>query len=263
VSWEALEHAGLAPSTLKNSRTGVYIGVAPQPVPYAAGGRAADQHIATTGNSQIFASGRLSYVLGLQGPNLVIDTACSASLIGVHLACESLRSGSTDLALAGGVHLILSEIKLVALSQLQALAPDGRCRDLRRFGRWFRDGEGCWNCGAQAAQRPAQAQGDLILAVIRGSATNHDGVSSGLTVPSGAAQAALLRQALANGAVNAQTVGYVEAHGTGTKLGDPIEDECARLCLLRHTRTPGAVWVGSVKTNIGHLQEAAGVARAV
>ena len=259
VSWEALEHAGLAPSTLKNSRTGIYVGVSPSQYHMVLDATQSTSTYATTGNAPPFASGRLSYVLGLQGPNLVIDTACSASLIGVHLACESLRSGSTDLALAGGVHLILSAIELVALSQLQALAPDGRCKTFDASADGFGDGEGC---GMVVLKRlsDARAQGDPILAVIRGSATNHDGASSGLTVPSGAAQAALLRQALANGAVHAHTVGYVEAHGTGTKLGDPIEMNAIASVYCATPERQAPLWVGSAKTNIGHLQEAAGVA---
>ena len=157
----------------------------------------------STGNSVIFASGRLSYVLGLQGPSLVIDTACSASLIGVHLACESLRDRSSDLALAGGVHVMLSPQGHIAMSQMQALAPDGRSKTFDASANGFGRGEGC---GMVVLKRlsDAQADGDPILALIRGSAINHDGPSSGLTVPSATAQAALIRQALADGKVSAR-----------------------------------------------------------
>nr|WP_129677809.1 type I polyketide synthase [Candidatus Chloroploca sp. Khr17] len=256
VSWEALERAGLAPAALKNSRTSVFVGVTPSEYVSLFDEQTRFDTYATTGNGAIFASGRLGYVLGLQGPNLVVDTACSASLIGVHLACESLRNGSSDLALAGGSHLMVSPQGHIAQSQMQALAPDGRCKTFDAAANGYGRGEGC---GVVVLRRlsDALAQGDSILALIRGSAINHDGPSSGLTVPSVTAQAALIREALANGKVDAGEVSYVEAHGTGTRLGDPIE---VRALGLAYGQRATPLLVGSLKTNIGHLEEAAGIA---
>jgi len=256
VAWEALERAALAPATLTDSQTGVYIGVGASDYRRLMDEGSWLDVYASTGNSAIFASGRLSYVLGWQGPNLVVDTACSASLISVHLACESLRNGSSDLALAGGVHLLLSPLSHIAMSQMQVLAPDGRCKTFDAAANGFGRGEGC---GLVVLKRlsDAQAANDNILAVIRGSATNHDGPSSGLTVPSATAQAALIRRALANGRVAPNEVGYIEAHGTGTVLGDPIEVRALTNVFGKRT-TP--LLVGSVKSNIGHLEEAAGIA---
>ena len=256
VSWEALERAGQAPAALKNSRTAVFVGITPSEYVTLLDKHARSDPYATTGNGAIFASGRLAYVLGLQGPNLVIDTACSASLIGVHLACESLRNRSSDLALAGGSHLMLSPQGHIIQSQMHALAPDGRCKTFDAAANGYGRGEGC---GIVVLKRlsDALANRDPILALIRGSATNHDGPSSGLTVPSATAQAALIRQTLANGKVDADDVSYVEAHGTGTSLGDPIEVRALAMVFGERT-TP--LLVGSVKTNIGHLEEAAGIA---
>ncbi|NYG35449.1 SDR family NAD(P)-dependent oxidoreductase [Sphaerotilus montanus] len=258
VAWEALERTGRAPAALRNSRTGVFVGMTPSEYLGLLGEADRSSVYATTGNSAIFAAGRLSYVLGLQGPSLVIDTACSASLIGVHLACESLRLRTSDLALAGGSHLMVTPQGHVVQSQLQALAPDGRCKTFDAAANGYGRGEGC---GLVVLKRlsDAEADGDPILALIRGSATNHDGPSSGLTVPSATAQAALIRQALADGRVSAQDVGYIEAHGTGTKLGDPIEVRALATVFGERERTQ-PLTIGSVKANIGHLEEAAGVA---
>ncbi|MCX6046451.1 MAG: type I polyketide synthase, partial [Chloroflexi bacterium] len=256
TSWEALERAGQAPTALRNSKTGVFVGVTPSEYILRLDEAQRTDTYVTTGNSVIFAAGRLSYVLGLQGPNLVIDTACSASLIGIHLACESLRRGSSDLALAGGVHLMLSPHGHVAMSQMQALAPDGRSKAFDAAANGFGRGEGC---GIVVLKRlsDAVADRDPILALIRGSAMNHDGPSSGLTVPSATAQATLIRRALENGQVDASEVQYIEAHGTGTALGDPIEVR-ALAAVFGERATP--LLIGAVKTNIGHLEEAAGIA---
>jgi acyl transferase domain-containing protein len=256
VSWEALERAGQSPAALENSQTGVYLGVGRSDYEEIMGETFLRDIYAATGNSPIFASGRLSYVLGLQGPNLVVDTACSASLISVHLACESLRNSSSDLALAGGVHLMLSPRSTIIMSQMQTLSPDGRCKTFDAAANGYGRGEGC---GIVVLKRlsDAQANRDNILAVIRGSAINHDGVSSGLTVPSATAQVALIRHALANAQVAPDDVSYIEAHGTGTTLGDPIEIR-ALSTVFGKRATP--LIVGTVKTNLGHLEEAAGIA---
>ncbi|MEO1132914.1 MAG: type I polyketide synthase, partial [Cyanobacteria bacterium J06639_1] len=263
VCWEALENAGLAPSRLAGTRTGTFLGIGQND--YFArvqlnGGKPTEADVyATTGNGFCFASGRLSYILGLQGPNLAVDTACSSSLVAVHLAAQSLRNRECDLALVAGVQLILSPEITVGLSGMRALSPDGRCKTFDASADGYGRGEGC---GAIACKRLSDAlnDGDRILAMVRGSAVNHDGPSSGLTVPNGQAQQALLRQALEAARVEPATIGYVEAHGTGTSLGDPIELE-ALSAVLGEGRSPQQpFYVGSVKTNIGHLEAAAGMA---
>ena len=256
VTWEALERAGQSPTALENSQTGVYLGVSPSDYLTLMDETARLDLYASTGNGRMFGSGRLAHELGLQGPNLVIDTACSASLVGVHLACESLRNGSSDLALAGGVHLILSPHGHIALAQLQSLSPDGRCKTFDAAANGYGRGEGC---GMVVLKRlsDAQANHDNILAVIRGSAINHDGISGGLTVPSATAQTMLIRRALANAKVEPEQVSYIEAHGTGTTLGDPIE---IRALATVFGKRAAPLLIGAVKTNLGHLEEAAGIA---
>ncbi|MEM9511321.1 MAG: beta-ketoacyl synthase N-terminal-like domain-containing protein, partial [Cyanobacteria bacterium P01_E01_bin.48] len=263
VCWEALEHAGQAPSQLVGSRTGTFLGIGQND--YFArvqlnGGKPTEADVyATTGNGFCFASGRLSYILGLQGPNLAVDTACSSSLVAVHLAAQSLRAGECDLALIAGVQLILSPEITVGLSGMRALSPDGRCKTFDAAADGYGRGEGC---GAIACKRLSDAlrDSDTILATVRGSAVNHDGPSSGLTVPNGQAQQALLRQALQSAKVEPAQISYIEAHGTGTSLGDPIEIE-ALSAVLGEGRSPEQpFYVGSVKTNIGHLEAAAGIA---
>ncbi len=262
VAWEALEHAGIAPDRLKGSRTGVFVGIASGDYGqlHLRSGDAAnlDTYYAS-GVAHSVASGRLSYVLGLQGPSVSLDTACSSSLVSVHLAVQSLRSGESDLALAGGVHLALSPENTIAFSRSRMLANDGRCKTFDARANGFGEGEGC---GLIVLKRlaDAQAAGDRILAIIRGSAVNQDGASSGLTAPNGPSQESVIRDALANGDVRPAEVDYVEAHGTGTSLGDPIEVQ-ALAAVLREGREPDQPFLlGSVKTNIGHLEAASGVA---
>ncbi|MBE9077336.1 acyltransferase domain-containing protein [Romeria aff. gracilis LEGE 07310] len=262
VGWEAIEHAGLQPEKLRGSRTGVFIGITVNDylqLQTRAGDLTAIDAYSTTGNHLNAAAGRLSYTLGLQGPSMAVDTACSSSLVTVHLACQSLRQRECDLALAGGVNLALSPDGFVATSRARMLARDGRCKTFDAEADGFARGEGC---GLVVLKRlsDAIAQGDPILALIRGSAVNQDGPSSGLTVPNGPAQQAVIRQALANSGVQAEQISYVEAHGTGTALGDPIEIEAlaAELCRNRSTEQP--LFVGAAKTNLGHLESAAGIA---
>ena len=192
-----------------------------------------------TGNAANFAAGRLSYLLGLQGPSLTVDTACSSSLVAVHLACQSLRLGESRLALAGGANAILVPDHNVLLSKARMLAPDGRCKTFDAAADGYVRGEGC---GIVVLKRlsDAQADGDRVLAIIRGTATNQDGRSSGLTVPNGPAQEALIREAIEASRIDPGEVGYVEAHGSGTSLGDPIEIRAlnAALCPTRDAARP-------------------------
>ncbi|AUX47813.1 uncharacterized protein SOCE26_093370 [Sorangium cellulosum] len=261
VAWEALEHAGIAADRLAGTRTGVFVGITTSDYQLLSASAAPEEQDAyvATGNGHCFPPGRLSYFLGLEGPSLAVDTACSSSLVAVHLACQSLRSGESSLALAGGVNVILSRWVTWLLTKLQALSPDGRSRAFDARANGFVRGEGC---GLVVLKRLSDAlsDGDRILSVIRGSAVNQDGRSSGFTAPSLRAQQAMLRQALESAGVSPADVGYVETHGTGTSLGDPIEVE-ALAGVLGEPRSDGSVCaLGAVKTNLGHLEAAAGIA---
>jgi len=259
VAWEALEHGGIAPDSLVGSDTGVYIGflnsdygripfnaVSPLDLPYVG-----------TGSGLDFPAGRIAYVLGLQGPCMVLGTACSSALTAIHVASQALRMGEASLALAGAVNLILHPDNNIILSKMRALAPDGRCRAFDAGASGYGRGEGC---GVVVLERLADAlaRGHRILGLVRGSAVNHDGPSGGLTVPNGPAQEKLLRRTLAVGGVTPAEVDYVEAHGTGTPLGDPIELRALDAVLGPGREQP--LLVGSVKTNIAHLEAAAGMA---
>ncbi|WP_396978123.1 type I polyketide synthase [Nostoc sp. ATCC 53789] len=261
VSWEALENACQPPSELMGSSTGVFVGVTTNDYTrfYAQAGEQGIDAYQGTGSAFSAMVGRLSFVLGLQGPCVALDTACSSSLVSVHLACQSLRNGECELALAGGVNLILTPEANIMFSKARMMAADGRCKTFDAAANGYVRSEGC---GMVVLKRlsQAQAQGDKILAVIRGSAVNQDGRSSGLTVPNGIAQENLIRQAIANAKVQPQQVSYVEAHGTGTSLGDPIEVEAIAATLAKEHTTDRPLAIGSVKTNIGHLESAAGVA---
>ena len=262
VSWEALEHAGQRPDALRGSSTGVFVGISGNEyVGVQLRGRTLSDldAYAGTGNSPSMAAGRLSFTLGLQGPSMAVDTACSSSLVAVHLACQSLRQGECRLALAGGVNLILGPLTNVILSRARMMAPDGRCKTFDASADGYVRGEGC---GLVVLKRlsDALADGDDVLAVVRGSAVNQDGRSSGLTVPNGVAQESLMRDALAQAGVAPGEVSYVEAHGTGTSLGDPIEMRALGAVLCAERPATERLKVGSVKTNLGHLEAAAGVA---
>ncbi len=262
VTWEALENAGVAPDSLRGSRTGVFVAISTNDyaqLQLAAGGLDSIDGYYASGVAHSMASGRLSYVLGLQGPSLSLDTACSSSLVGVHLAVQSLRGRESNLALAGGVNLILAPDVAVTLSRYHMLAPDGRCKSFDARADGFVRAEGC---GVIVLKRlsDAQADGNNILAVIRGSAVNQDGPSSGLTAPNGPAQEAVIRAALTNAAVSPRDISYVEAHGTGTALGDPIEVQALSAVLGEGRPTEDPVTVGSVKANVGHLEMVAGLA---
>jgi acyl transferase domain-containing protein/acyl carrier protein len=260
TAWEALENAAIAPDSLANTRTGVFLGIGQNDysrLATATHREAALDAYDGTGNGFCFAAGRLSYVLGLQGPNLAVDTACSSSLVAVHLAAASLRQRESDCALAAGVQLILSPEATLFLSRAKALSPDGRSRPFSAAANGYGRGEGC---GVLVLKRLSDAQqaGDRILAIIRGSAVNHDGPSSGLTVPNVKAQETLLRDALTNAGVAPEQVGYLEAHGTGTILGDPLEMRAVAEVFESPRSEP--LRIGSVKANIGHLEAAAGIA---
>jgi myxalamid-type polyketide synthase MxaB len=261
VAWDALEHAGVSPGSLSGSQTGVFVGICTSDYSYmlTASGDSANDLYAGTGSSFSIAAGRLSYVLGLQGPCMALDTACSASLVAAHLAVESLRRRECNMALVGGVNLVLSPVPTMVTCKGRMLAFDGRCKTFDASADGYVRGEGC---GVIVLKRltDAIAAGDRVLAVVRGSAINQDGRSSGLTAPNGSAQEALLRAALKNSGVAPAEVAYVEAHGTGTPLGDPIEMRALAAVMGEARAAERPLLVGSVKTNIGHLEAAAGVA---
>lgn len=262
VSWEALEHAGIPPKAAQKIPAGVFVGLMNNDYTHRQMEHmdlSSVEPYMLTGNSISFPAGRLAYTLGLQGPAMVVATACSSSLVTVHLACQALRNGECDLALAGGVNLILAPITNVMLSKLRAISPDGRCKTFDASADGYGRGEGC---GMVVLKRlsDAQADGDRILAVVRGTAVNHDGASGGLTVPNGLAQEKLLRQVLANARVEASEIDYIEAHGTGTALGDPIEAYALGTIMGENRNPERPLLLGSVKTNIGHTEAAAGVA---
>jgi acyl transferase domain-containing protein/short-subunit dehydrogenase/acyl carrier protein len=262
VAWEALEQAGIAPDTLGDRAhpAGIFVGITASDYARlrtergsAEGGL--DPYF-VTGTPLNAAAGRIAYTLGLTGPAVAIDTACSSSLTALHQACQALRTQDCDLALAGGVNLILAPDNSVAISRARMLSPDGRCKTFDAAADGFVRGEGC---GIVVLKRldDALAAGDNVLAVVRASGINQDGAGGGFTVPSGPAQQALLARTLARAGLDADAVDYIEAHGTGTSLGDPIE--VGALAAAYGTR-PHTLHLGSVKTNLGHLESAAGIA---
>jgi phthiocerol/phenolphthiocerol synthesis type-I polyketide synthase A len=260
VAWEALENAGITASAIRNTQTSVFVGMTAFDYILTLARRLppeeVDPHV--LGNAANFAAGRLSYFLGAHGPAMVIDTACSSSLVAVHLACQSLRRRESDQALAAGVNLMLSPDNSLATSRWGMLAPDGRCKTFDANANGYVRSEGC---GVVVLKRLSDAlrDGDSVLAVVRGSAVNQDGPSSGQTVPSGPAQQAVLRAALASARLQPSEIDYIEAHGTGTALGDPIElGALSQVFGERDGSTP--LVLGSVKTNVGHLESAAGIA---
>ncbi|WP_420592095.1 type I polyketide synthase [Bacterioplanoides sp.] len=260
VAWESLENAGIAADSLAGSDTGVYVGSSY--LDYQNAVLQSDNRTeayAATGNSLCFNAGRISYFLGLRGPSMTLDTACSSALVALHNASNSLRLGESSLAIAGGVNLILSPNTMQLISQTEALSADGTCRTFDADANGFVRGEGC---GLFVLKRLSDAErdNDRIHAVIRGSAVNHDGKSNGLTAPSSEAQQELMRKALTQAQVDAHQVTFIETHGTGTSLGDPIEVEAISAVYGERRSTERPCYLGALKTNLGHLESAAGAA---
>ncbi len=262
VAWESLEDAGLPPNHLRGSETGLFVGMSSDDFAAnharSAGVPSAGTYT-TLGIARSLAAGRIAYFLDFHGPVIQLDTSCSSSLVAVQQACQSLSTGQCNLALAGGVNLNLSAATTAALCQLTVLAPDGRCKTFDAAADGYVRGEGC---GMVVLKRQADAlrDGDHILAVIRAATINHDGASETLTTPSAAAQQRLMRNALRQAGLDGASVSFIESHGTGTRIGDPIEMEAIEAVYGRATGRAHPLLVGAVKTNIGHLEAAAGIA---
>jgi len=259
VTWEALEHAGIPPTDLAGTQTGVFVGFVNNEYTLVSSDVKDIDIFSASGCATSVMANRISYALNLRGPSLALDTACSSSLVSVHLACQSLRRGESDVALAGGVNMTLVPEITVVVSKAQMLSHTGRCRAFSASADGYVRGEGC---GVVVLKRlsDARAAGDRILAVVRGSAVNHGGRGNGLSAPNSVQQEAVVQAALADARLEPNDIDYVEAHGTGTKLGDPVEFEALMSVFGKDRASDRPLIVGSVKTNIGHLEGAAGIA---
>ncbi len=260
VTWEALENAGLVPKNLSGSRTGVFVGISNNDyIQVLLKDYSNINAYNAIGTAFSISANRISYLLNLHGPSIAIDTACSASLVALHSACQSLKNKESDLCIVGGVNLILSPETNITFSQAGMMALDGRCKTFDTNADGYVRAEGC---GVVILKRVEDAvrDGDWIQAVIRGSAVNQDGLTYALTAPNGLAQQAVINQALENAGVAPAEISYVETHGTGTTLGDPIEVKALKKVLNQGRSPSNRCWLGSVKTNIGHLESAAGIA---
>lgn len=260
VAWEAFEHAGIGPASLRGSRTGVFVGVsAPEYAAFTASDLASLEPFTATGAALSIIANRLSYLLDLRGPSMIVDTACSSSLVSTHLAVQALRSGEADVALAGGVNLLLSPTVTMTFDLAGGTAADGHCKAFDASADGMVRAEGC---GAVVLKRLSDAQrdGDRILAVVKGSGVNSDGRSNGLVAPNSDAQRALLRHVYAAAGVDTREVDYIEAHGTGTFLGDPIEAKSVGEVLGAGRDDDAPLLLGSAKSNLGHMESAAGIA---
>ena len=261
TAWEGLERAGYAPSALRGSHTGIFMGVAANEYAHLLSSESVDkiEPYFITGNALNAISGRVAFALGLEGPAMAVDTACSSALVAVHQAVQALHSGDCDLALAGGVNVLLSPVTVIAASRARMLSPVGRCKTFDASADGYVRSEGC---GILVLKRLSDAErdGDRICAVISSSAVNQDGASSGLTVPNGGAQQRLIGTTLARAGLTGGDVDYLEAHGTGTPLGDPIEVQAAAAAYGGSRDADRPLLMGSVKTNIGHTESASGAA---
>jgi len=256
VCWEALERAGLSGADRRERTVGVFVGIGPGE--YGNGRTAKPDQYSYTGTASAIAAGRIAFALGLNGPAMVVDTACSSALVAVHLAVQSLIAGECDTAVAAGVNLILGPDGHAKLEAVSALSPTGECRAFDENADGYVRGEGCGAVVLRLADRITE--GEPVVALVTGTALNQDGRSGGLTVPSGPAQSALIKRALARAGLVSGEIGYVETHGTGTPLGDPIEAEALRRVFGDNRPKDRPLLIGSAKTNLGHLESAAGIA---
>ena len=259
VAWETLEDAGKIPENLRGSKTGVFIGIGTHDYSIMMWQQPVNEPYATTGTGNCIAANRISYIFDFKGPSLAVDTACSSSLVAVHLACQSIWTGESTQALAGGVNMLLLPTIMVGFSKGGFMSSKGRCQSFDADADGYVRGEGAGLILLKPLSQ-AKADGDNIYGVILSSAVNQDGYSNGMAAPNPKAQEAVLREAYHRGNIDPSQVDYIEAHGTGTKVGDPIEIKALGAVLSENRQLEDKCLLGSVKTNIGHTETAAGIA---